>query len=96
MEKPICVLGLDISSSKIGIAVLDENKNILTSEVLKLSSDLSLEERGLMLENKLIKLNKHYYIDDVASMLKSKIRCPVMSSSDNTLKLMSKFTVFSL
>ena len=53
MEKPICVLGLDISSSKIGIAVLDENKNILTSEVLKLSSDLSLEERGLMLENKL-------------------------------------------
>ena len=65
MEKPICVLGLDISSSKIGIAVLDQNKNIITSEVLKLSSDLSLEERGLMLENKLIKLNKHYYINDV-------------------------------
>jgi hypothetical protein len=26
------VIGLDVSSSKIGIAVLDDNKKILTSE----------------------------------------------------------------
>lgn len=65
MEKENCVLGLDISSSKIGIAVLNLDGKIITSEVLKLSSDLALEDRALMLENKLIKLNKHYYIDDV-------------------------------
>jgi Holliday junction resolvasome RuvABC endonuclease subunit len=59
------VIGLDVSSSKIGIAVLDENKKILTSEVIKLKSDNSLENRALMLENKLEKLKKHYFIDDV-------------------------------
>jgi len=59
------IIGLDVSSSKIGIAVLDENKKILTSEVIKLKSDNSLETRALMLENKLEKLNKFYLIDDV-------------------------------
>ena len=59
------IIGLDVSSSKIGIAVLDENKKILTSEVIKLKSDNSLETRALMLENKLEKLKKYYFIDDI-------------------------------
>lgn len=65
MEKKVCILGLDISSSKIGIALIAYNKEILTSEVLKLSSDMSLEQRALMLENKLKKLDSYYLIDDV-------------------------------
>jgi Holliday junction resolvasome RuvABC endonuclease subunit len=59
------IIGLDISSSKIGIAVLDHDKKILTSEVLKLKSEDSLETRAIMLENKLEKLSKFYLIDDV-------------------------------
>jgi hypothetical protein len=59
------VIGLDVSSSKIGIAVLDDNKKILTSEVIKLRSDETLENRALMLENKLQKLKKFYFIDNV-------------------------------
>ena len=47
------IIGLDVSSSKIGVAVLDQDKKILTSEVIKLKSDESLENRALMLENKL-------------------------------------------
>jgi Holliday junction resolvasome RuvABC endonuclease subunit len=61
----IGILGLDVSSSKIGIAVLDKDKKILTSEVIKLKSEDSLETRALMLENKLEKLKKYYFIDDV-------------------------------
>jgi Holliday junction resolvasome RuvABC endonuclease subunit len=58
-------LGLDISSSKIGIAVVDRDKKIITSDVIKLRSDSSLEQRALMLENKLIALKKHYLIESI-------------------------------
>ena len=59
------ILGLDVSSSKIGIAVLGEDRKILTSEVIKLKSDDSLENRALMLENKLEKLKKFYFIENI-------------------------------
>jgi len=59
------IIGLDVSSSKIGVAVLGEDRKILTSEVIKLKSDDSLENRALMLENKLEKLKKYYFIDNV-------------------------------
>lgn len=31
------ILGLDVSSSKIGIAIMGEDRKILTSEVIKLN-----------------------------------------------------------
>ena len=67
------VIGLDVSSSKIGIAVLDDNKKILTSEVIKLKSDDTLENRALMLENKLEKLKKYYFDMKLALSNKSDI-----------------------
>ena len=39
-------IGLDISSSKIGIAVLDSDENIKVSEVIKLKPNMTLEERA--------------------------------------------------
>lgn len=59
------ILGLDISSSKIGLAILDHDKKILTSEVIKFKTDASLENRAQMLYNKLEKLKKFYFITDV-------------------------------
>jgi len=59
------ILGLDVSSSKIGLAILDYDKKILTSDVIKFKTDVSLENKAQMLENKLEKLKKFYFITDV-------------------------------
>ena len=59
------ILGLDVSSSKIGLAILDYDKKILTSDVIKFKADVSLENKAQMLENKLEKLKKFYFITDV-------------------------------
>ena len=59
------ILGLDVSSSKIGLAVLDYDKKILTSDVVKFKTETTLENRAQMLENKLEKLKKYYFITNV-------------------------------
>ena len=55
------ILGLDISSSKIGIALLDKEE-IVISEVLKFKSSMSLEERA---EKRMQQINDHHVIYDV-------------------------------
>jgi RNase H-fold protein (predicted Holliday junction resolvase) len=55
-------LGVDISTSKIGIALLDDDNNIVVSEVIKLKPENSLEERAILFENKILKLQKYYFI----------------------------------
>jgi len=61
MEKPICVLGLDISSSKIGIAVLDENKIRQPANVVSSSYDTEpyLEKTTFISSIKLYDDNKN-------------------------------------
>ena len=68
-------LGLDISSSKVGIAVLDRDNNIVVSEVLKLKSNMSLEERAARFEQRMRQIDKHYviynvYVEEPALMFK--------------------------
>ena len=45
------ILGLDISTSKIGLSVLNDKQDLLYCHVLKLDSKNSLEERCLILEH---------------------------------------------
>jgi len=59
------ILGLDVSTSKIGIAVLDYDKKIVSTDLIKFKTETSLEERAKLFENKLIKLKKHYPIMEV-------------------------------
>jgi len=59
------VLGVDISTSKIGLAVIDSNKKIVVSEVIKMKPENTLEEKAVLFENKLLKLKKYYFITDV-------------------------------
>tara|TARA_R100000008_G_scaffold62339_1_gene39599 strand:+ start:1442 stop:1969 length:528 start_codon:yes stop_codon:yes gene_type:complete len=68
-------IGLDISSSKIGIAVLDKDENILLSEVIKFKTNISLEERANKFEKRLREIEKAYvpysvYIEQPAMMFK--------------------------
>ena len=69
------IIGLDISSSKIGIAVLDRDKNIKVSEVIKLKSSMTLEERAEIFASRMRELEKHYvpysiYVEQPATMFK--------------------------
>ena len=57
-------LGLDISSSKIGIALLDE-ENILISDVLKFKSNQTLEERAAQFERRMREIDTHHVVFDV-------------------------------
>ena len=59
------ILGLDVSSSKIGIAVLDYEKKIVSSDLIKFKPETPLEERAKLFENKLEKLRKYYLITHV-------------------------------
>ena len=65
MEKSPMILGLDVSSSKVGIAVLNMDKKIVTADVIKFKPETSLEERAKLLENKLNKLQNYYLITEV-------------------------------
>jgi Holliday junction resolvasome RuvABC endonuclease subunit len=57
-------LGLDISSSKIGIALLDE-ESIIISDVLKFKSNQSLEERAAQFERRMREIDTHHVVYDV-------------------------------
>ena len=55
------ILGLDISTSKIGYCVLDENKKIITNEFMKLKP-LQLEDRAEIFYELLKNIKKQYNI----------------------------------
>ena len=62
------ILGLDISTSVIGIAVLDEDKNLVSYDAIKFKSDVSLEERADFLSKEVQTLNttwriKHVFVE---------------------------------
>ena len=68
-------IGLDISSSKIGIAVLDKDENIILSEVIKFKSNTTLEDRAQKFEKRMRELENAYvpycvYIEQPALMFK--------------------------
>ena len=56
------VLGLDISTSKVGICVMDYKFNLLETTLLKLNTKNQLEDRCVQLEEYLNKLN---YLDKI-------------------------------
>ena len=58
------ILGLDISSSKIGIALLYKDK-IIISEVLKFKPNMSLEERAEIFEQRMREINEQHVVYDV-------------------------------
>ena len=58
------ILGLDISTSKIGYCILDDNKKIIANEFMKLKP-LQLEDRAEIFYEFLSVLNKKHNIDHV-------------------------------
>ena len=58
------ILGLDVSTSKVGLSIIDYNSNLLKCEVIKLDSKKSLEDRCLQLEH-YIKNNVNYKVKEI-------------------------------
>lgn len=54
------ILGLDISTTKIGIAVIDANDKLIHSDLIKFKSELPLEDRASIFESIMRKVEKKY------------------------------------
>jgi len=59
------ILGLDVSTTTIGIAVLNENEEILLSEALSLKKESCIENKGILFEKKLKEIKKDYNISQI-------------------------------
>tara|TARA_Y100000114_G_scaffold84169_1_gene77715 strand:- start:583 stop:1122 length:540 start_codon:yes stop_codon:yes gene_type:complete len=66
------ILGLDVSTSRVGVSIIDYDQNLLKCEFIKLNSKDELEDRCLVLENYISNIdcynsinNKGYCINKV-------------------------------
>jgi Holliday junction resolvasome RuvABC endonuclease subunit len=59
------ILGLDISSSRIGYCLINENKDLLLVDEIKLKSSQSLEERADIFKNTMQVIKEHSEVDYV-------------------------------
>lgn len=59
------ILGLDISTSVVGIAIIDEDKNLLLYNAIKFKANVDLESRADMLIATITALNKKWRIKHV-------------------------------
>lgn len=83
-------IGLDISSTKIGIAVLGKDDELLHSDIIKFKSDLPLEDRAAIFESIMRKLNSKYlpyyvFIEEAAMMFSSGSTAHVMSKLQGSM-----------
>jgi Holliday junction resolvasome RuvABC endonuclease subunit len=59
------ILGLDVSSSKIGYCIIDKDENLLLCEFKKFKTSTSLESRALEFHSTLLDLSKKFKISKV-------------------------------
>lgn len=59
------ILGIDISTSMIGFAVMDSDKKLISYDKLKFKSDKTLEQRAEYFKNKIINIDKYHSISEV-------------------------------
>jgi len=85
------VLGLDVSSSKVGLAIIDFDHKLLKFQLTKFNSKKPLEERCSELEQVVLAIAKQYSIKEVY------IEAPFMmfSGGKTTAMTMSKLQRFN-
>jgi len=80
------ILGLDISTTCVGIAIVDESESIVVSEAVKLSSKDSLEKRAFQIQQRIADLADQYNIERVF------VEAPLISSvNQKTVALLQRF-----
>ena len=61
----IMILGIDISTSKIGISIIDYDENLILSELVKMKPSETLEARAEIFNNKMIEIRGNYEIKHI-------------------------------
>ena len=89
------ILGLDISTTIVGAALLDNDGNLILSEHWDISKAESLFEKGEIVGAELYSLRSEYDIDEVFIETALKKFLPGKSRADTIIKL-AKFTARSL
>ena len=59
------ILGIDVSTSIVGFAIIDHNYNLKVYEKIKFKSNMPLEQRAQYFKNKISHYDNYYLIDDV-------------------------------
>ena len=59
------ILGIDISTSKIGISIIDYKENLILSELLKMKPTDSLEKRTEIFNQKMIQIRRKHDIKNI-------------------------------
>ena len=59
------ILGIDVSTSVVGFAVMTDDHELVTYDKLKFKKDLALEQRALFFKNKVQHYNNYYCLTDV-------------------------------
>lgn len=77
-------LGLDISSTKIGVAVIGSNDELLHSDIIKFKSELPLEDRAAIFESIMRKIESKYspyyvFVEEPAIMYRAGSTAHVMA-----------------
>jgi Holliday junction resolvasome RuvABC endonuclease subunit len=93
------ILGLDVSTSKLGLSILDTSKNLVKSQTIKLDNKTSLEDRCLVVEHILTSLYSVNHINKKSgyNITKVYIESPFMmfSGGKTTAMTMSKLQRFN-
>tara|TARA_R100001082_G_C4327232_1_gene143921 strand:- start:250 stop:795 length:546 start_codon:yes stop_codon:yes gene_type:complete len=93
------ILGLDVSTSKLGLSILDTDKNLVESQTIKLDNKTSLEDRCLVVEHILSSLYSENFINkkNKYNITKVYIESPFMmfSGGKTTAMTMSKLQRFN-
>jgi Holliday junction resolvasome RuvABC endonuclease subunit len=59
------ILGIDISTSKIGISIIDYNEKLILSELIKMKTSDSLEVRAKIFNKRMIEIRGNYDIKHI-------------------------------
>ena len=92
------ILGLDVSTSKLGLSILDTNKNLVESQTIKLDNKTSLEDRCIAVEHILSSLYSENFVNkkNKYNITKVYIESPfMMFSGGKTTMTMSKLQRFN-
>jgi hypothetical protein len=58
------ILGIDVSTSKIGLSIMDYDGNLIKTDVIKLDPKQSLEDRCIFFEGYISRINSLNYINN--------------------------------
>lgn len=95
------ILGIDISSIKVGIGIVDDGKNIIYSNVVKFDKEMTLFEKANSFKETIVNIKERYdiekiYIEEALMMFGSRSSMAQVISLLQRFNGMLSFVVFDV